>query len=158
MELFAYIESFLTVVMLSTWQDIPWIWPCGTMLPWGYKVWAAYNREVKTMWLCQSKNTVAYKHELSHHAWFYMLSQEEINKYTVAWEASKKIWSQVFARDYSMQSVWEGFADDMSYVCAKMYEDRASTPNERMVRCKRLQIIKVIVLRLSKLAKKKNGV
>ncbi len=158
MQLFDYIESFVSVILLEKGQEIPWIWPCGTMLPWGYKVWAAYNREVKTVWLCSSKNTVAYKHELSHHAWFYMLSQEEINKYTVAWESSKKVWAHIFNRDYWAQNVWEWFADDMSYTYTNTYEDRASNAKERSIRNKRILVIQSIIKRLSRLAKMKNGV
>lgn len=114
MSFLMYLSTQLTIIMLPIWWSVPWLWTCFSGPGW----WWGYVQETTTVYVCRDgihDTTFIENHEIAHHFWFKLLTQEERDQYEVLFKKhfEKK---NAFYREYSKTNPWEDFADNFAII------------------------------------------
>lgn len=98
--------TWLILIYLPLWSIVPnTYFKCGDIA--GY-----YSIAIQIAYICDIWDKEFTKnHEIGHHIWFNLLTDEAKERYEALYNQAKKQWNKAFLRDYSQTSVIEDFAD-----------------------------------------------
>jgi hypothetical protein len=98
-------------MVIPPWLMLQWVAvKCGES-----NIWGVYIDSSNSIYVCKDPHTEFYtNHELGHHVWFDILTEEERKEYTELYEKAKKKGIRFFYREYSRTTVLEDFADNFA--------------------------------------------